>query len=97
MTAKNDVESALKKCIDPELHMDIVTLGLIYKIDIDQENNVEITMTFTSMMCPYGPALVEEIKGKIIALDSVKTVEVHVTFDPPWKPSEEILATLGMS
>ena len=96
MIAKEQVMEKLKECSDPELHLDIVTLGLIYKVDIDSQNNVGIEMTFTSMMCPYGPALVDEIKGKIIEMEGVKTVDVKVVFDPPWKPSEEVLAQLGL-
>ena len=95
MVSEKTIWDALKTCIDPELRMDIVTLGLIYGIESDSEGNVQIRMTFTSTMCPFGPALVDEIKGKCISLDGVKTVEVNVTFDPPWKPSEEVLATLG--
>lgn len=95
MATKELILESLKSCIDPELHMDIVTLGLIYKIDCDPQGNVGIEMTFTSMMCPFGPALVDEVRGKVIALSGVKTVEVKVTFEPPWKPSEEVMATLG--
>ncbi len=92
---KNQVTKVLKEVMDPELRMDVVTLGLIYKIDV-QGSHIDIEMTFTSMMCPYGPQLVDEIKGKVIELEGVKTVEVKVVFDPPWKPSEEIMATLGL-
>lgn len=95
MPTQEQVTEALKTCIDPELHMDIVSLGLIYAIDIDQEKNVSIRMTFTTMLCPFGPALVDEIKGKILDLGA-KTIEVEVTFDPPWKPSEEVMMKLGL-
>lgn len=95
MATKELILESLKSCIDPELRMDIVTLGLIYTIDIDQEGNVGIEMTFTSPMCPYGPQLLDDIRGKVIALSGVKTVDVKVTFEPPWKPSEEVMATLG--
>ena len=96
MPTEEQVREQLKEVFDPELRMDIVTLGLIYKIEPDDKGHVDVLMTFTSMMCPYGPQLVDEIKGEIIQMDGVKTVEVTVTFDPPWKPSEEVMATLGV-
>jgi len=95
MITEEQIREALKSVNDPEIRLDVVTLGLIYKIE-PKEEHVDIEMTFTSMMCPYGPALVDEIKGKVIELEGVKTVEVKVVFDPPWKPSEEVLATLGL-
>ena len=96
MLTKEKVMEVLKKIEDPEIQIDIVTLGLIYKVDVDEEGNVEIDMTFTSMACPYGPALVDDVKSKVIGLECVKTVDVKITFDPPWKPSEEVMSALGL-
>lgn len=95
MTTKNQIMERLKEVKDPELNIDIVTLELIYGVKVD-EGNVEIKMTFTSIMCPYGPQLVDEIKSALISMNGVKTVDVEVVFDPPWKPSEELLATMGL-
>lgn len=95
MITKNDVVEALKKVNDPELHMDIWTLELVYNIDVN-DDNVDVTMTFTSPACPYGPALLEDVKQKLKEVNGVKNVNVEVTFDPPWEPSEELRAMFGV-
>ncbi len=89
------VIEALKQVEDPEIGVDIYTLGLIYNIDEDK-GNISIRMTFTSPMCPYGPALVESVKQKIGKIKGVKKVDVEVVFNPPWKPTEELRAMLGV-
>ena len=95
MVTNEDVMNVLKGVNDPEINIDIVTLELIYNVNV--ENDVaNVKMTFTTPMCPYGPMLVEEIKAKVSELEGVKEVNVEVTFDPPWKPSEELRATLGV-
>jgi len=95
MATKEEVIEVLKKVNDPEIGIDVWTLELIYNVDI-KDAKINIKMTFTSPMCPYGPMLVEEIKSKISELQSVKEVDVEITFEPPWKPSEELRATLGV-
>jgi len=95
MATKEEVTEILKKINDPEINIDIWTLELIYDVNVENDK-VKIKMTFTSPMCPYGPMLVEEIKTKVREVQGVKEVEVDVTFDPPWKPSEELRATLGV-
>ena len=95
MATKEEVTEILKKINDPEINIDIWTLELIYGVNVENDK-VKIKMTFTSPMCPYGPMLVEEIKTKVREVQGVKEVEVDVTFDPPWKPSEELRATLGV-
>ncbi|MCH8013889.1 MAG: metal-sulfur cluster assembly factor [Candidatus Dadabacteria bacterium] len=95
MPTKEDIMNVLKGINDPELGIDIVTLELIYNVDVENDK-VNVKMTFTTPMCPYGPMLVEEIKAKVSELEGVKEVDVEVTFDPPWKPSEELRATLGV-
>ena len=95
MTTKEEVIEVLKKVNDPEINIDVWTLELIYNVDTVNDK-VNIKMTFTSPMCPYGPMLVEEIKAKISELQNVNEVDVEITFDPPWKPSDELRATLGV-
>ena len=95
MTTKEEVIGVLKKINDPEIMIDVWTLELIYNVDV-KDSKVNVKMTFTTPMCPYGPMLVEEIKSKISELQSVKEVDVEITFDPPWKPSKELRATLGV-
>ena len=95
MITKQDIIDVIKTCEDPELNIDIWTLKLIYEIKISELNKVEIKMTFTSPMCPYGPYIVEELKRKI----SSKGVEVNVevVFNPPWEPDEEVKELLGIA
>ena len=95
MVTKEDVIEVLKKINDPEIMIDIWTLELIYNVDIE-DGKVKIKMTFTSPMCPFGPQLVEEIKTKVSEIQGFKEVDVEVTFDPPWEPSQELRATLGV-
>ena len=96
MPTKEDVMNVLKDINDPEIGLDIVTLELIYEIIVSEEGKVDIKMTFTTPMCPYGPMLLEEIKAKVSEINGVKEVNVDVVFDPPWQPSEQLRATLGV-
>ncbi|MCH8067403.1 MAG: metal-sulfur cluster assembly factor [Nanoarchaeota archaeon] len=95
MPTKEDVMTILKGVNDPEIGIDIVTLELIYDVNVI-EGKANIKMTFTTPMCPYGPMLVEEIKVKVKELNGIKDVNVQVVFDPPWSPSEQLRATLGV-
>lgn len=92
---KDQVIEVLKTITDPELFLDIWFLGLIYNIDIE-DGVVKIEMTFTSPMCPAGPMLIDEVKKGVEALVDVKSAEVKVVFSPPWQPSEDVKATLGL-
>lgn len=86
---------AIKKVMDPELGIDLWTLGLIY--DIKQDNDsVHIVMTFTSLMCPLGPQMIEEIKKEVGKVKGVKAVDVEVSFEPMWEPSEDLRAMMGV-
>lgn len=92
---KDQIIEVLKGIEDPELFLDIWFLGLIYSVDIES-GKVKIDMTFTSPMCPAGPMLITEIKEKVGALPGVESVEVKVVFSPPWQPSDEVKAMLGI-
>lgn len=93
---KENAEEALKKVIDPELGLDIFTLGLIYGIDIKEKNAIHIKMTFTSPMCPYGPFLIEDVKKHITDAGFVNP-QVEVIFTPPWQPTKEVRMMLGLN
>ncbi len=95
MATKEDIIEVLKKISDPELMMDIWTLELIRNIKVE-DGRAHIKMTFTSPMCPYGPQLLEEIKTKVSEINGIKEANVEVTFDPPWEPSQQLRATLGV-
>lgn len=95
MVEREKIVEALKTVEDPELFLDIWFLGLIYNIDI-QDSLVKIEMTFTSAMCPAGPMLVNQVETKVGEVPGVEKVEVKVVFNPPWQPSEDVKATLGL-
>ena len=97
MPTRDQVIEVLKSIEDPELFLDIWFLGLVYSIVIDEAlQKVSIDMTFTSPMCPAGPMLIEDVKRKVGALEGVKEVEVKVVFSPPWQPSDDVKAMLGL-
>lgn len=94
VTREQIIENVLKKYEDPELMIDIWTLELIYGITIEKDA-VKIKLTFTSPMCPYGPVMVEELNNLILK-EGAASVDIEVTFEPPWQPSEELKEMLGM-
>jgi FeS assembly SUF system protein len=79
-----DVIQTLKTCYDPEIPVDIYELGLIYRIDIDEDGVVEIDMTLTSPACPVAGSLPLEVERKIRDLPGVKDVIVNVVWEPMW-------------
>ncbi len=92
------IVGVLKTVYDPEIPVDIYALGLIYNIDIDDEWNVKIDMTLTAPNCPVADSILMEVKDKISFIQSVKSAEVNLTFDPPWDKSmmsEEAQLELG--
>ena len=95
---EKDVRKALKTVKDPELHLDLVVLGLVYDIEIDGAN-VKATISLTSPMCPVAEQLVEDARTAIAGVEGVEQAEVRLTFDPPWTPeriSPLIRASLGL-
>jgi metal-sulfur cluster biosynthetic enzyme len=93
MSLSEDViREELKKVIDPELFVNIVDLGLIYNVDIvDEEEGkkkIKIDMTMTSPMCPAGPQLIGNSKQVLGLLPDVSSVEVKIVLDPPWTPDK---------
>ena len=93
------VIAALSSVYDPEIPVNIYELGLIYKIDIDAERNVNIKMTLTAPACPVAGTLPGEVEKKVEAIDEVKKATVELVWEPPWSRdmmSETALLTLGM-
>jgi metal-sulfur cluster biosynthetic enzyme len=89
MPTKEQVLEVLKNCYDPEIGINIVDLGLIYGVDIDEEaGRVKVTFTLTTPFCPLGPELVDQIRELVGSLEGVKEVETELTFDPPWSPEK---------
>lgn len=96
MLTKDDIIQTLKQCHDPELGLDIYTLGLIYDVIVDDTTgDIAIKMTFTTPLCPFGPLMVDDMKEKLRA-QGAKKIDVHVVFDPPWKPTPEVRTLLGV-
>jgi metal-sulfur cluster biosynthetic enzyme len=95
---EKDVRKALKTVIDPELGLDLVVLGLIYDIEIE-EAEVKATISLTSPMCPAANEIIASVKTAIEGVDGVEVAEVELTFDPPWTPERIpplIWASLGL-
>ncbi len=91
---KEDIIEALKTVYDPDMGLDIYFLGLIYDIKING-SDVYILMTFTSPMCPMASFIQGEVKEKVSQVEGVKNVEIEVTFEPQWQPSDELKSWLG--
>lgn len=97
-TLRDNIEAVLKTVYDPEIPVNIWELGLIYDLKIDEENNIKITMTLTAPGCPVAGDIVAEVQQKTEAVEGVKSVHVHLTFDPQWNKSmmsEEAMLELG--
>ena len=97
MPTKEDVFEALRQVEDPELGMDIVELGLVYDAEVDGPK-VKVIHSLTSMGCPAGPMIQENIHEVASALPGVEDVEVELSWDPPWTPermSEDAKFILG--
>lgn len=81
---KDSIMGALEQVIDPELGIDIVNLGLVYDVDIDEQGIVTVTMTLTSMGCPLAGTLVDQVKYYLEDLPEVKGTEVNIVWTPVW-------------
>jgi FeS assembly SUF system protein len=94
----DDIVSALKTVYDPEIPADIYELGLIYKIDIEDDRTVKIKMTLTAPGCPVAGEMPGWVQNAVGAVEGVSDVEVDMVFDPPWTPdrmSEEAQVAVG--
>lgn len=94
----DDIVSALKTVYDPEIPADIYELGLVYKIDIEDDRSVKIDMTLTAPGCPVAGEMPGWVENAVGAVEGVSGVEVAMVFDPPWTPdrmSEEAQVAVG--
>ena len=85
MPTREEVFEALRQVEDPELGMDIVELGLLYDVEVEGPA-VTVTYTLTSMGCPAGPLIAQDIDRTALEVPGVEEVELELTFDPPWTP-----------
>ena len=81
---KNKIINEIRKIYDPEIPVNIYELGLIYKIEISEENNVLIEMTLTSPNCPVAESLPNSVKENILKVNGIKNVDLKLVWDPPW-------------
>ena len=81
---KNKVIEEIKKIFDPEIPVNIYELGLIYKIEVDEKNKVNIDMTLTSPNCPVAESLPNEVKQNIKKIEEVSDVNLNLVWEPPW-------------
>lgn len=96
---ESKVLDVIKTIYDPEIPVNIYDLGLIYEIDVDDDNVAHIQMTLTAPNCPVAESLPAEIEAKVRAIDGIKRAEVEITFDPPWDKSmmsDEAKLELGL-
>jgi FeS assembly SUF system protein len=95
-----EVMDALHECYDPEIPVNIVDLGLVYNVDInDEEGLVHVTMTLTAIGCPMAGDVISEVEMRVGEVENVKRCTVEITYDPPWSPdrmTEDAKWELGM-
>ena len=99
VATREQVLEALKSVYDPELGINIVDLGLVYEVDVDTEGGVDIRYTLTTMGCPIGPMIEDQMRAFVIAIPGVDEVRPEMVLRPPWSPemmSEESKAALGI-
>jgi FeS assembly SUF system protein len=97
-TLREKVIAAIKTVYDPEIPVDIYELGLIYEVNIKENNHVEVVMTLTSPGCFAAAQIPSEVEQKIVGLPEIESVHVELTFEPPWDKammSEAALLDLG--
>jgi metal-sulfur cluster biosynthetic enzyme len=85
---RDQVEAALRTVNDPELGIDIWSLGLVYDILIDEDNNVKVDFTLTTMGCPIGPMIDEEIRAATNEIEGIGEVKTEMVMYPPWTPDK---------
>lgn len=88
MTTVEQVREALKVVTDPEIGINIVDLGLVYDVALDEEGNALVTYTLTSMGCPVGPIFEQEIREAVGGLEGINSVTPTMTLQPPWGPEK---------
>lgn len=95
----DDIVAALKTVYDPEIPSDIYELGLIYRVDIEDDRTVKVEMTLTAPGCPVAGEMPGWVENAVRTVEGVMDVEVEMTFDPPWTPdrmSEEAQIAVGL-
>ena len=97
--SQEHVLEALKSVVDPELGINIVDLGLVYEVEVNEGGDVDIQYTLTTMGCPIGPLIEDQMRGALAGVDGVGEVRPEMVLRPAWSPemmSDEAKAALGM-
>ena len=98
VVTEKDIRNALKKVKDPELKLDLVTLGLVYDIQVEG-SEAKVIMSLTTPMCPVAGDIVDQARLAVAKVEGIEKAEVELTFDPPWTPeriSPLIRSSLGL-
>lgn len=98
LSTEESVIQMLRTVFDPEIPVNVYDLGLVYKIEVDDDKNVTIDMTMTAPSCPMADFILEDVKEKVESIEGVKNVEVNLVFEPEWNKdmmSEEAKLELG--
>jgi metal-sulfur cluster biosynthetic enzyme len=93
----SDILELLRQVVDPELHMNIVDLGLVYGVN-QVDRTIQVEMTLTSPGCPYGPYILHGVKHSLLPMQGIDDVDIDIVWDPPWGPdkmTEEARLELG--
>tara|TARA_B100000949_G_C13906142_1_gene294848 strand:+ start:126 stop:431 length:306 start_codon:yes stop_codon:yes gene_type:complete len=99
IVTKEEVLEKLKEVYDPEIPVNVVDLGLIYGVDVRENNEVHVKMTLTAPGCGMGPYIAQQAEWAISEIEDLEDVTVEVVFDPPWSPdmlTEDGKALLGI-
>ena len=83
---REDILKALSEVYDPEIPISIVDMGLVYRVEVDEENNTEVDMTMTTRGCPMHSFIVQQARQRLEKVDGIGKVKVNLVWDPPWKP-----------
>jgi metal-sulfur cluster biosynthetic enzyme len=100
MPDEKQLKDALRPIMDPEIHLGILDLGLIYGVQSEPNGTVRVRMTLTSPACPVGPLLQAQVHAALLKLPGVKEAKVELVWEPPWDPrtmaTDEIKMELGL-
>ena len=99
LETEEEIVKVLKTVYDPEIPVNIYDLGLIYKVDIDDDKNVTIDMTFTAPSCPMADFIIEDVRQKVESVNGVKSAFINLVFEPEWNKdmmTEEAKLELGL-
>jgi metal-sulfur cluster biosynthetic enzyme len=88
MPTTDAIRKAIRAVKDPELNLNIIDIGLVYEVDIDDQGAVHIQMTLTSPGCPAGAQIIDDVKRVVGDMEGVKSVEVELVWDPYWTPEK---------